>query len=346
MKNISAVVFAFCLTLVISSCMKNHDMSMLNIDYPAAYVVNGTSNNISVIRLSDNTVTETISLNGATFPHHIYISPDKTKLAVAITGMDLSGGHGGHGSSVSGYKIQIINTVTGMIEKEIPLPKMAHNAIFSPDGTELWLGQSDSIESTVRVYRVSDWQLTDTIIVGSYLSEVTFIKGGGYAIATNTGSNSVHMIFPDSKNIQCETYTNGTSPVGTWQGTLDYSYADNEVSQTIAEIDLQGDSTKALINLGFTPGYAAYKTSNDELWVSDATNGRVVIFTNSAGTWTQMHTITTGANAHAITFNADESLAYVSNQDAGTVSVINTATHTKTKDITVGQKPNGIVLKQ
>ena len=79
-----------------SACKKDHTTHVISIDYPAAYVVNGQSNNISVIRLSDNTVTETISLNGATFPHHIYLSPDKTKLAVAITGTDLSGGHSGH----------------------------------------------------------------------------------------------------------------------------------------------------------------------------------------------------------------------------------------------------------
>ncbi len=328
-----------------SSCKKDHNNHTVNIDYPAAYVVNGHSNNISVIRLSDNTVTETISLNGATFPHHIYISPDKTKLAVAITGTDLSGGHGGHGGSLSGYKIQIINTVTGIIEKEIPLPMMAHNATFSPDGTELWLGQSDSLESTVLVFRVSDWQATDTIPVGSFVSEVNFTSDGSMAMATCTGSDWVNMIYPDTKQIECATYTMGEDPIGTWPGTAEYSYADNETSQSIAEIEIEADSTKSVINLGFKPGYAAYKTSNNELWVSDATNGIVVIFTKSGGTWTQAQTVTTGANAHAIAFTANESLAYVTNQDAGTVSVINTATYTKVSDITVGQKPNGIAFK-
>ena len=107
MKNVISIVAIVATTIfafTISSC-KKHDMddmdhgghTMLNINYPAAYIVNGTSNNISVIKLSDNTVTETINLNGATFPHHIYLNPAKTKLAVAITATDLSGGHAGHG---------------------------------------------------------------------------------------------------------------------------------------------------------------------------------------------------------------------------------------------------------
>ena len=37
--------------------------------------------------------------------------------------------------------------------------------------------------------------------------------------------------------------------------------------------------------------------------------------------------------------------AYITNQTAGTVSVVDVMTHTVTKSITVGAKPNGIVLK-
>jgi DNA-binding beta-propeller fold protein YncE len=130
--------------------------TMLNINYPAAYIVNGTSNNISVIKLSDNTVTETINLNGATFPHHIYLNPAKTKLAVAITATDLSGGHAGHGGATAGLKVQIIDVLTGMIDKEISLSKLPHNAIFNSAGTELWIGQMETIQSQVLVYKTSD----------------------------------------------------------------------------------------------------------------------------------------------------------------------------------------------
>jgi YVTN family beta-propeller protein len=42
---------------------------------------------------------------------------------------------------------------------------------------------------------------------------------------------------------------------------------------------------------------------------------------------------------------AGGTIAYVTNQEAGTVSVINLQTKTKTTDIAVGKKPNGIVLR-
>ncbi|MBK7525990.1 MAG: hypothetical protein IPI59_00165 [Sphingobacteriales bacterium] len=64
------------------------------------------------------------------------------------------------------------------------------------------------------------------------------------------------------------------------------------------------------------------------------------------GDWTLQGNITTGADAHAIAFNADGTNAYVTNQGAGTVSVIDVATHSVSNTIMVGSKPNGIAIKQ
>jgi len=339
---IATALFAF----TISSC-KKHDAghTMLNINYPAAYVVNGSSNNISVIKLSDNTVSETISLNGATFPHHIYMNPTKTKLAVAITATDLSGGHAGHVGATAGLKVQIIDVVTGMIDKEIALNKMPHNAIFNTAGTELWIGQMDTIQSQVLVYKTSDWTLQNTINVGKGLSEVTFSNDGTMAFACNTMDSTVTLIDANSKMIHT-TLTVGANPVGAWSASNGKMYVDNEMSQTISEISVSGMAVTSTITLGFKPGYVAYHTASGELWVSDATNGKIVYYTLSGGVWTLQSNITTGADAHAIAFNNAGSKAYVTNQGAGNISVIDVATHTVSQTIAVGTKPNGIAIKQ
>jgi YVTN family beta-propeller protein len=83
-----------------------------------------------------------------------------------------------------------------------------------------------------------------------------------------------------------------------------------------------------------------------ELWVSNATDGAVAIYHDDQGTWMHDADIPTGADAHAIVFTADGLTAYVTNQGAGTVSVINVATRARIKDIAVGRKPNGIVLRE
>lgn len=320
-------------------------MDMLNVDYPAAYIVNGSSNDISVIQLSNDSLTETIDLNAATYPHHIYLNPAKTRLAVAITSTDLSGGHGGHGETPKGLKVQIIDAVTGMIDKEIKLKKMPHNAIFNSSGTELWLGQSSSVQSQVLVYNTSNWSLKNTINVGAGLSEVTFSADGTMAFACNTDDGTVTLIDANNKTIH-STLTVGADPVGAWAASNGKMYVDNETSKSISEITVSSMSVTATINLGFKPGFAAYNSNNGELWVSDATNGKVVYYTFDGSNWILQNSISTGADAHAIAFTADGSKAYVSNQGANTVSVIDVATHTISKTIVVGTKPNGIVLKQ
>ncbi len=336
-----------CCCLFLSSCKEDemhHDQN-LNINYPAAFVVNGKSNNVQVIELSTNTVKETIDLMGASFPHHIYLHPDKSKFAVAITSTDLSGGHGGHGGGSGNYMVHIINSTTGAHEKEISLSKLPHNAVFSPDGTELWVGQSDTAQSQVLVYSASDWSLKNTINVGKGLSEVTFAADGSMAFAANTGDGTVSAINPSTKMIHM-TITVGMDPVGAWPASNGKMYVDNETDKTVSEIDVASMTVTETFTLGFKPGYVAYNGHHNELWVSDATNGQVVYYSETGGSWSEEGSITTGTDAHAITFSGDGTKAYVSNQGANTVSVIDVASHSVTVTINVGEKPNGIALKE
>ncbi len=342
--NYLIILFLASATVVFFNTCSGDDEVKLNITHPAAFVVNGLGNSISVINLNDDTKVEDIGLNGAKYPHHIYLSPDKSKFAVAITGVDLSGGHGGHGGSGSGYKVQIINSVTGIIEKEIALAKLPHNAVFSPNGSELWIPQSDT-PSHVLIYNTTDWTKLKEITVGHMTSEVTFAADGSKAYAANTDEATVSVINPITKTVETDISV-GVTPVGAWPATNGKMYVDNETSKTVSEIDVATNQVTSTINLGFKPGYVAYSDHHSELWVSDSDNGKAIYFKLVGGVWTKDGEIATGADAHAIVFNADGSKAYVTNQGANTVSVIDLGTHTKIKDIPVGNKPNGIVLKQ
>ncbi|RNI24176.1 YncE family protein [Rufibacter latericius] len=317
----------------------------LNIDYPAAFVVNGESNDIDVINLNDLTHQDHISLNGATFPHHINMSPDKTRLAVAITSTDLSAGHDGGGmGGMSGLKVVVLNSYTGQIEKEIILPKMPHNAAFNADGSELWVSQEDDHQSQVLVYNVGSWTLKNTIPVGKGLSEITFSADGNRVFAANTLDATVSVIHPATKSILA-TIPVGKDPVGAWPAGNGYMYADNETDQTVSEIQVSTATVTETITLGFKPGYVTYHAGQQELWVSDATNGKVVYYKKANGRWIRQGDISTGADAHAIAFSPDGVTAYVTNQGAGTVSVIKVADHTVRSTIPVGKKPNGLVLR-
>ncbi len=348
-KTVALALAPAIILLTAASCM--HDMDGMHdgqddlaIDYPAGFVVNGASNDLSVFRLSDLTVTETIALDGAQFPHHVYLSPDGKKLAVAITGTDLSGGHAGHGSATPGQKIQIIDAITGKVEREIAVPHLPHNAAFNPAGTELWVSQSDEANPKVLVYRTSDFTLTHTISVGKAPSELTFSHDGTAAFSANTGDGTVSMIDPASKAV-LRVIPVGEDPVGAWPAPNGKMYVDNERSETVSEIDVKSGDVTATIDLNFMPAYAAYSITRDELWVTDATHGMVVRYAKTNGVWERIGDITTGTNTHAIAFSAGGKLAYVTNQGANTLSVVDVQTLSVTKTLQVGEQPNGLAIR-
>lgn len=357
---------AFLALLALSAC-NNHDMSSmqppggpaeLNITYPAAYVVNAEGNSLSVINLTTQQVNETISFgstsashgssssmnDGIMWPHHIYLSPDGSKLGVGVPGMDLSGGHAGGTTGMMG-RVLVVNPQTGALAANQQTPIMNHNAVFSPDGTELWTSQMDE-KGSVLVYDAATLGLKKTIAVGMEPAEVTMAANGQYAFVANGMGNSVSVIRLSDKSV-VKTIPVGEDPVGAWPGADSRMYVDNEMGQSISVIDVANLAVVETVKLGFTPGYAAYHPLRNELWVSQAGIGnKVVIFERMNGGWMNHGEIVTGLDAHAIAFTKDGATAYVTNQGAATVSVIDVATRTKLKDIAVGKKPNGIVLKQ
>ncbi|GAA4764074.1 MULTISPECIES: YncE family protein [Flavobacterium] len=348
MKNLS-IIASFVGALFLSSCNDNDDkMDMaVNIDYPAAYVINGEDASVSVIKLSTGEVTQTIELMGSgadmiMWPHHI--SSHQDHLAIGVPGMDFSAGHTGSTSGMTG-KMLIINAMTGKTIENMNLPAMNHNTIYSPDGTEIWVPQMD-IDGKVLVYNATTYALKNTITVGMMPAELTFSSDGTKAYVANGDDDSISVINVSSKTVVA-TITVGDNPVGAWTGSNGKMYVDNEDGQTISVIDVATDTVEETIALGFMPGIASYNGIKNELWVSDPMNGKVHYYTWDAGMGMWMHgsSFNTGAGAHAIAFTTDGNTAYVTNQAANTVSVVNTTSHTVTKTINVGVKPNGIVIK-
>jgi len=351
MKNIAFFVAIAAVSFTtLSSCNKDDkgDMPMdKNIDYPAAYVVNGESATVSIIKLSDNTVSETFDImnssgNMIMWPHHIYSHQDH--LTIGVPGMDLSAGHTGGMAGMKG-RILILDAKKGTILKDIETPAMNHNAVYSPDGTEIWTTQM-AMDGKVLVYDATTYAVKNTISVGEDPAEVTFSMDGTKAYVCNGGSGTVSVISPSAKTVVA-TLTVGDDPVGAWPAGNGKMYVDNEASQTISVIDVATNTVSETVSLGFMPGFAAHNASKNELWVTDPMNGKVHYWTwdNAMSMWMHAGVFNTGAGAHAIVFTQDGNTAYGTNQESNTVSVINVSSHAVTKTLNVGKKPNGLVIK-
>lgn len=347
--------FVLAIAISVTSCRKHkmNDMGMKekNINYPAAYIVNGESSTISVIDLTTNNLAETIDLMPAgdmvMWPHHasLFSIFDIHRLAVGVPGVDLSAGHSGNMDGMKG-KILILDAVKGTILKDLEVPAMNHNAAFSPDGKEIWTSQIE-MNGKVLVYDAQNYTLKNTINVGMEPAEVTFSANGSKAYVANGGDNTVSVIDPASKAV----ITNipvGANPVGAWVGFDGKMYVDNEDDKSISVIDVTQNIVIQTISLGFMPGSVAHNSVKKELWVTDPENGSVHYWLWNVPTnqWVHEGMFPTGPGAHAVGFANGGSIAYVTNQMAASVSIISVSDHSKIRDVPVGKKPNGILIKQ
>ena len=307
-------------------------------------MVNGGDSSVTVIEAATRSVVGTIELVNAPYPHHIYASPDRATLLVAVPGIDLAAGHtgGGHGGGHGGAAgaVMKLDATTGQTLAIAELATPNHNAIYAPSGTEVWTSQM-ATPGDVLVLDAADLTLRQTLPAGAMPAEVTFSPDGARAFVANSGESTVSVFDVASKQA-VQTIIVGRTPVGAWPGRDGVMYVDNETDRTLSAIDPETLVVVRTYDLGFTPAFAAV-APNGELWVTDTDAGTLVVF--AAGSVTRVAEVATGAGAHAIAFSDDGAAAYVTNQVAGTVSILDTATRVVQATVVVGAGPNGLVFR-
>lgn len=314
----------------------------------AVYVVNGEDSSISVLDARTGSSFGTIRLENVVYPHHVYLSPDRTKLAVAVPGHDLSMGHSAeatgaaHGGehATKGGVVFVLDAATGATIKARRLDAPNHNAIFSPNGAEIWTAQLADA-GKVLVLDATTLDTKQEIAVGRVPAEVTFTPDGKYAFVANGTSNDVTVIDVTTKGVVTIIPVD-REPVGAWPGADGRMYVDCEVAKTVKVIDPAKLEVVETIVLGYTPGFASVPpTRLGEVWVTDADSGKVVLHSGAA----RAAEVSTGAGAHALAFTPDGATAFVTNQLAGSVSIVDAATRTVKSTVPVGKKPNGMVYR-
>jgi YVTN family beta-propeller protein len=171
------------------------------VTFDAVYVVNGgdgMTSSISVINAENNTLAGTIQLTNAMWPHHVYLSADRRTLAVAVPGMDMSMGHNMGPQTMQGA-VMVLDARTGATINSTMVPMMNHNAIYSPNQTEIWTSQM--MGGSVLVLDATTLATKQTINVGGMPAEVTFSPNSRRAFVANTMSNDVSVINIATKTV-------------------------------------------------------------------------------------------------------------------------------------------------
>lgn len=326
----------------------------------AVYVVNGGDSTIAVLDASSGSVLGKIQLTNVSYPHHVYLSPDRGKIAVAVPGHDLSMGHsaaaqpggvhgggehggGEHGGAeASGGAVLVLDATTGATLRSRRLESSNHNSIFSPDGREIWTALLRE-DGAVLVLDAETLETKQTIKVGRVPAEVTFTPDGKYAFVANGTSDDISVVDVASK-VVVKTIAVDREPVGAWPGADGLMYVDCEVAKSIKVIDPRTLEVVRTYSLGFTPGIASVPPGRtSELWVTDTDSGKVVF--NKTDADAKVAELATAAGAHALAFTTDGKTAFVTNQNGDSITLIDAATRATKITIPVGSKPNGIVFR-
>ncbi len=132
------------------------------------------------------------------------------------------------------------------------------------------------------------------------------------------------------------------SPGEDWVMTADNKrlYVSLPQSNQVAVVDVRAWKVIANIDAGTKPMRVALQHDERYLWVG-TDDGVTVIDTVTAKPAAQ---IKTGAGSHEIAFNDDDSIAFVTNRGAGTVSLIDIRKLAKINEVIVGTKPSAIAF--
>src|SRR5450759_3361604 len=302
------------------------------------------------------------------WPYHISLSPDNSKLAITEPGMDFDGGyemmqstyspgsmgntnqhHNGNSTAVISEimqmqgKILILDAITGDLLKEINLEGMPYDAIFSPDGKEIWTALMMPV-GKVNVFGTDSYNLLNSVTVGNMPAGITFSDDGKKVFVANGMSGSVTIKDSATKRM-IYTIITGQGTVCAFPGMHGMMYTDNEKDQSISIVNTMSNMMSDSIYLGFVPSMVSRNSMMNQLWVSDPAGAKIHFWTQDGNAYNYGGSVTVGSGAGAMTFSQDGKTCFVTNQNDNSVSVVDVAGLKEIMKIHVGEKPNGLIIR-
>ncbi|HRH31130.1 MAG TPA: SwmB domain-containing protein [Candidatus Paceibacterota bacterium] len=276
------------------------------VDY--IYVANQGSDDVSVIRLSDNTVVDTIDVGSEPYGLTLVEISGTTYVYVANTGSDT---------------VSVINTDDNSIEATISVGVKPY--YVEHIGTDVYI--TNGASNTVSVVDANTNTLTDTISVGSYPRGIKAhgtdlyvanygdhqYSGGNYISVIDSGTNTVTdtIILPSSSE-----GPRGVTVLGS------KVYVANYLTHNVSVINTATNAVTATIAVGNGPrGMAAVGT---DIYVENFDDGTISVIDSTNNTVTD--TIDVGHSPAGMGVVGTD--IYFSRFQDNTVSILDTTTNT------------------
>jgi YVTN family beta-propeller protein len=213
---------------------------------------------------------------------------------------------------------------------------------ITPDGSQAYV--TNARGGTVSVIDTGTATVSATVAVGTGPVGVAITPDGSHAyVTTSEGeptAGTVSVIDTATDTVSA-TITLGSPSFGvaiTADGIG--AYVTNADLGTVSLIDATTNTVSASVTVGIVPVGVAI-TPDGSAYVANSGSDTVSVIDATA---TVSATIAVGSGPFGVAITTDGSQAYVTNFDAGTVSVIDTATNTVSATIAVGSGPAGVAI--
>jgi YVTN family beta-propeller protein len=287
-----------------------------------AYVVNESSDNVSVIDTATDTVIDTFIAGNS--PSGVAVSPDGATVYVT-NGFD--------------YTLSVIDTDTNVVSVNIDV-RSPEGVAVSPDGTTVYV--ANLIEDTVSVIDTATDTVSTAIPVGQGPWGVDATPNGASVYVANRDDDTVSLINPATDTVTA-TILVGDRPFGlAVDPSSSLVYVANAGSDTVSVIATATNTVVGTIAVGRGPLGVAVAPDDSAVYVTNQSSGDVSVIAPSF--FGVLATIPVGDGPSAVAFSPDGATAYVVNYGDDTVSVIDTATYTVVDTITVGSRPSDVAF--
>jgi YVTN family beta-propeller protein len=304
----------------------------------ALFVALGTAGGVAVVDVDPWSVAGTLRLSEKYFPHHLSLSSDRTRLAVAAPSADLSGGHGGGGHGDASGALYIMDSRSGDVVAQALAGGTAHNLGYLTSGDAVVFALME--HNMLHFANALDLTVTGFVDVGGAPLEAT--PSGDKILVANSGAGTISVVDVTTKAV-VSTLTVGSQPIGAWSGTDGRAYVTSESDKKLSAIDLAGLAVVRTVDLPGTPGQAIVAADGAEVWVAIEDMGKIAILAQAD--LSPLSEITIGTRPHGLAISADRASIYLTDESAGEVIELDVATRALKRRITVGGAPNGILYR-
>ncbi len=265
------------------------------------YVTNENSNNVSVIRTSDNTVIATVPVGSN--PYGIAALPNSNFVYV---------------TNQNSNNVSVIRTSDNTVIATIPVGINPSGIAALLNGNFIYVANSGN--DYVSVIRTSDNTVITTITVGNSPWDLTALPNGNYIYVANMGSSSISVIRT-SDNIVVTTIPLGNIPYNiTALPNSEYVYASTPFCNCVAVIRVSDNTLFTTVEVQNSPYGITALPSGNYVYVANAGNDNVSVIATSDNTIVAQIPVHHSPNGIIVLPNG--TYLYVMNSNSDNISVI------------------------